>query len=100
MYQQLENDPRPKTTKNVKQLVGMGSYYRKFIKGFSNLVAALNFLLRKGKKFVWTADCESAYKELLNNLLNHPILVFPDYKRPFRLITDASNEGLGRYYAR
>ena len=96
----MENDPRPKTTKNVKQLVGMGSYYRKFIKGFSNLVAALNFLLRKGKKFVWTADCESAYKELLNNLLNHPILVFPDYKRPFRLITDASNEGLGRYYAR
>ena len=27
----IRNYPRPKTTKNVKQLVGVGSYYRKFI---------------------------------------------------------------------
>ena len=91
--------PRPQNTKQVRQFLGLASYYRKFIRNFSSLAAPLNELLTKGTKFNWKESCESAFKSLVNHLINPPVLIFPDLKRKFRLITDASQEGLGAVLA-
>lgn len=78
-----------------RSFLGLANYYRRFIKDFAKLASPLNHLLRKDNKFVWTDDCEQAFKALKNALVSAPILAFPDFKETFHLYTDASNEGIG-----
>lgn len=53
----------------VRSFVGMVSYYRKFIKGFSEVAAPLYLLLRKDEKFIWSAACQQAFERLKSCLL-------------------------------
>ena len=87
--------PRPHNVKTTRSFLGLANYYRRFVKDFAKLAAPLNQLLRKDQKFVWTDTCEQAFISLKTALTTAPILVFPDFKEPFHLYTDASNEGLG-----
>lgn len=91
----IKNYPTPKNAKNIKQFLGLASYYRKFIRNFSELAAPLNKLTHKDVKFLWSMECENAFRNIINCLLNPPILAFPDYSKRFKLTTDASNIGLG-----
>ena len=50
---------------------------------------------RKGRKFEWTNECQSAFEELRNRLVSSPILAHPDFSKKFVLDTDASNEAIG-----
>ena len=43
----------------------------------------------------WTSECESAFHELKQRLTIAPILIYPDFSRPFILDTQASNDGIG-----
>ena len=56
--------PRPTTVTEVRQLLGMGSYYRKFIKDFAKLVRPLVELTKKGRQFFWSDECEKVFTEL------------------------------------
>ena len=44
--------PKPKNAKQVKQLVAMGSYYRRYVKDFASMVRPIIDLTKKGKKFI------------------------------------------------
>jgi hypothetical protein len=46
--QSILDCPTPKTLTELKGFLGMCCYYRRFIKGFSQLCAPLNDLTRKG----------------------------------------------------
>lgn len=87
--------PTPKTAKEVRQVLGTFSWYRKFIPNFSKLISPLTALTRKGRKFVWTDECESAFTEIKNCLVAAPVLTCPDYNLPFVVQCDASGYGLG-----
>ena len=87
--------PRPHNVKTVRSFLGLANYYRRFVKDFAKIAAPLNKLLRKDQKFDWTTACEEAFKALKGALTSAPILAFPDFKEPFHLFTDASNEGIG-----
>ena len=91
----IKDYPRPKTPKQVKRFIGLASYYRQFIDKFADIVQPLNKLTRKNCRFDWTDDCEKSFNKLINQLINAPILAFPDFNRSFYLSTDASNIGLG-----
>lgn len=49
----VEDFPRPKPTKNVKQFLGLASYYRVFIANISSICELLTNLLKKGVLFKW-----------------------------------------------
>lgn len=83
--------PTPTTQKHVRQILGLGNFYRKFIYKYSELVHPLNNLLRKDVPFQWTEECDKAFKTLKEKLVSAPILVYPDFTKPFILYTDASN---------
>lgn len=87
--------PVPQNVREVRQFVGLASYYRRFVPGFSKIAEAIYALTKKGAVFEWSAECQIAFETLKDKLVKAPVLVFPDFSNPFILETDASIKGLG-----
>ena len=85
----------PTNVKGVRSILGLYSYYRKFIKNFSKIAKPLNQLLKKDEKFQWTEEHQKAFEILKQKLIEYPILQYPNFEKEFILITDASGIGLG-----
>ena len=82
--------PPPKSVKAVCALLGFCNFYRKFIPGFSNVVAPLTALTHKNFPWVWETSQQVAFTTLLSHFQNAPILHLPDTQQPFVVMTDAS----------
>lgn len=91
----IKEYPAPKNIKQVQSFLGLANYYRKFIKGFSQIASPINGLLKKGIKFDWSTDCEEAFIKLKGALTSAPVLTYPDFEKDFEVICDASNFSLG-----
>lgn len=89
------NLPPPKNVREVRRLLGMTSWYRRFIPNYATVVAPINNLLRKNCRFVWTESCAAAFEKLKQHLVAAPVMSCPDFDRPFCVQTDASDYGLG-----
>jgi hypothetical protein len=75
--------------------MGLASYYRRFIEGFSMISHPITSLQRKGVKFQWTLDCEKSFQHLNKLLTSAPILRIADPNKDFIVLTDACKEELG-----
>ena len=79
----------------------MTGFFRRFIKGYSKIAKPLNDLLEgdasklKNEELELTSEALQAFNDLKMKCMMAPVLVFVDFKKPFRLETDASAEGLG-----
>ena len=91
----VKNWPRPTNITEVRSLVGLCSYYRRFIKNFAIIAAPLHELTKKNKQFIWTEKCETAFQQLIKSLSEAPILAYPRPECQFTLDTDASDTGIG-----
>ena len=85
--------PKTKTSKEVKQFLGLIGYYRKFIPRFSDIARSLTNLTRHNTEFVLTEKCDKVFKHLNEILMDHPILRYPDPNHKYTLFTDASGIG-------
>jgi hypothetical protein len=47
----------PKDVRGIKSFIGMASYYRRFIEGFSKIARPMTALLAKKVEFKWTPAC-------------------------------------------
>nr|KYP61974.1 Retrovirus-related Pol polyprotein from transposon 17.6 [Cajanus cajan] len=86
---------RPRTVTDIQNFVGLAGYYRRFVEGFSKIVAPLTQLTRKEQPFIWTDACERSFDELKWRLATSAVLVLPDSGEPFDVYCDASHQGLG-----
>ncbi|XP_058726049.1 uncharacterized mitochondrial protein AtMg00860-like [Vicia villosa] len=91
----LVNWERPKNVSEVRSFLGLAGYYRRFIKGFSQIALPLSRLTRKETQFVWDEKCEESFIELKKRLTTAPVLVIPDINIPYEVCCDASKKGLG-----
>ena len=85
----------PMSVKDIRSFLGLAGYYRRFIEGFSKITKALTDLLKKDRKFVWTAEAEESFRTLKAKLTSAPVLVLPDTTKDFVVFCDASLQGLG-----
>jgi len=89
------NWERPKSMSEIRSFVGLASYYRRFIEGFSRIAAPLTQLTRKDHPFAWTDRCEESFLKLKQKLTSALVLLIPDTGKPFEVYCDASHQGLG-----
>lgn len=87
----------PKNKKQVKSLLGLVSYYSKFVPHLSTIVAPLSDLTIKGKpdRVQWDSNCQNALELIKEILSSDPVLAMPDFSKTFILQTDASAYGIG-----
>ena len=81
----------------VRSFLGLASYYRRFVKGFSKIAAPMTNLL-KGKNNVidWTFECNLSFQTLKSVLTQTPVLTIMDpLKGNIILCTDASDLAIG-----
>lgn len=87
--------PVPRNITELRSFLGLCSYYRRFVKNFSNIAAPLHRLQRKDAPFVWTEEQETAFNQLKEALTTAPVLGMPREDGVFKVDTDASSVGLG-----
>ena len=85
--------PAPRTTKEVKQLLGLVIYCQKFVPCFSDIACLLSKLTAKYQIFKCTDLCQSAFEMVKEKLCHEPILKYPDTTKPYTFFMDASNYG-------
>ena len=59
----IKNMPSPDNATKLQAFLGLASCYRIYIRKMYELRAPLNERLKKGKKWLWTKQCEKAFKE-------------------------------------
>jgi hypothetical protein len=89
------NRPQPRNITEVRAFLGLAGYYQHFVKNFSIIAKALHHLTKKDTPFVWRPDHETAFQSLKAALCLAPILIRPDFDKPFLLDTDFSYNGIG-----
>ena len=85
----IKNFPVPSNRKQLMRFLGMAGFYRKFCLNVSDVVACLTGLTSKKAKFIWTDTCQKAFERIKLMLQSAPVLISPDYEKPFKLIIDA-----------
>jgi len=85
----------PKNVRDIRSFLGLASYYRKFVQGFSSIARPMTQLLRKDVPFEWSVECQASFELLKEKLTTAPVLALPDGTEDFVVYTDASGAGLG-----
>ena len=90
--------PIPTTVTAVHQVIGLGSYYIRYIHDFATIAAPLHQLTQKGISFKLSHECTDTFNLLKQKLEQAPILAFPNFSTvasPFVVYTDASSSCFG-----
>ena len=91
----VKNWKAPRSVIEVRSFLGLGGYYRRFVKRFSKITAPLIALTWKRSKYEWTPKCEESFQESKLRLTSTPILIVPTSGEPFVVYSDASKIRLG-----
>jgi hypothetical protein len=87
--------PAPLNVRDVKGFLGLVGYYRKFVKGFSEIARPLTELTGKDAEFIWTQVEQKAFEEIRDAICLAPILQIPNPHLPFVIESDASGFATG-----
>ncbi len=93
--------PEPESAKDILVFLGFAGFYRRFIRGFSQIVAPLTDLTKGARKgavrppFAMTSKARDAFERLKAVFVSAPILEHYDWDADLRMETDASNRGAG-----
>jgi len=96
--QDITDWPIPTNPAEIRQFLGLTSYYSHYIFNFSNIAGPLYALTQKNVPFTWDIGCSEAFDTLKSHLVQSPVLAYPHFHQesePFVLQMDASAIGLG-----
>jgi len=91
----IEQLPPLTNVKGVCSFLGHASFYRRFIKDFSQTARPLTNLLAKDVPFDFNDECLDAFYYLKKALISALIIQPPDWTLPFEIMCDASDYAVG-----
>ncbi|OMJ21150.1 Transposon Tf2-11 polyprotein [Smittium culicis] len=91
----LSNLVAPKNVSGVRSMIGLFSYFRRFIPHFSEEIEPIQALVKKNNTFSWDNQCQRSFERVAKILVETPRLTQPDFNKPFILSTDASSFAIG-----
>ena len=103
--QAIKNLKTPTSIKELRSVLGVLNFVRRFVLNFAEVTAPLVVLTRKGhettSKFreAWEFSQDTALARVKELLSSPPALKFPDFDREFQVHVDASEEGVGAFLA-
>jgi hypothetical protein len=87
----------PRNIFEVRSFHGLASFYRKFIKKFSEISAQMMDTVKKRhKSFKWIEEAEKSINILKEKITEQLILVLPDFGKTFQVRCDASGVAIGK----
>ena len=90
------NAPPPPNKKELASFHGFAQWYQRYIPAYAIIAAPLLKMLRKQASWVWEAEQEYAYRQILELLSCQFLLHYPDPTKNYQIRTDASSKkGLG-----
>jgi len=87
--------PAPSNKKELQSFLGFASYYRQHLEGFAAQAKCLYEICSNDSCFEMTHERVKAFNAIREHLTKAPILLIPDFKKPFKLYVDASMDGIG-----
>ena len=75
--------------------MGLASFYRRFVRGFSNIAHPLTELTKDKVGWHWGPEQQRSFDQLKVAIMTAPVLIFPDFQKTFVLTTDASLVAVG-----
>ena len=69
--------PRPKGVHDVRSFLGLASYYRRFVRGFSEMARPLTQLTRAGVEWEWSTAQHQAFNQAEVSSNDSPSLEAP-----------------------
>ena len=71
------------------------NFYKKFYKKRSATLRPITTLTSNKVKFLWTKECEEAFKKMKAIMAEQTLARLPDYTKRFDVHTDASDKQIG-----
>ena len=92
--------PKPQTTRQLREVLKLLNFQRKFVPHFSTLQKPLSEKTsgKGSKRLEWTNEMDTAFEVLKEKMQEEVQLTFPDYSpdaSPLEIYVDASNVGAG-----
>ena len=85
----------PKTSKQLRQFIGMINFYRDMWQKRSELLAPLTALPSKNIKYDWKDEHQKCFEAIKRLIGREVLLGYPDFNAPFEIHTDASKLQIG-----
>ena len=91
-FQKLEP---PKSMKALQRYLGTINFLAKYVYGMQPILQPFYNLLHKETDFKWTQEHQKIFEQMKETITHKLELTMPDTTKPFYIITDASNTGIG-----
>ena len=91
-FQKLEP---PTSMKALQRYLGTKNFFAKYVYGMQPILQPLYNLLHKESDFNWTKEHQTIFEQMKRTITQNLELTMPDTPRPFYIVTDVSNTGIG-----
>ncbi|KAJ0394166.1 hypothetical protein ATCC90586_002222 [Pythium insidiosum] len=66
--------PLPQSQKDLRRWLGLANYQHRYTANYAEMARTLSDLLKKDSKWVWTLECDRAFRTIAQSLQEGPIL--------------------------